>query len=220
MAPGAEGNVLQGHSTVRGSQHDPPLSAPGAIARRFWGDTPANGMPATSSRKHSPVNIMARPRTLRRAIASASAKMPRRLCPLGLTAGNCRDAEWATRPLSAPGALAPRFWGNAPANHMSVTSLREHSQPNQMARHRTLRRAVASASAKMPRRLYILGLTDREFIDAEYADTAYVGAGRPCKALLERRRTSRRRSSYCRKNLFCRKLKRFLHPSDFFGSLD
>jgi hypothetical protein len=46
---------------------------------------------------------------------------------------------------------------------------------------------MASASAKMPRRLYILGLTEREFIDAEYADTAYVGAGRPCKALLERR---------------------------------
>jgi hypothetical protein len=30
-------------------------------------------------------------------------------------------------------------------------------------------------------------LTDRQFRDAEYADTAYVGAGRPCKALLERR---------------------------------
>ena len=56
-----------------------------------------------------------------------------------------------------------------------------------MARHRSLRRAVASASAKMPRRLCILGLTDRKFRDAEYTDTAYVGAGRPCKALLERR---------------------------------
>jgi hypothetical protein len=70
---------------------------------------------------------------------------------------------------------------------MSVTSLREHSPPNQMARHRTLRRAVASASAIMPRRLCVLGLTDRKFRDAEYADTAYVGAGRPYKALLERR---------------------------------
>jgi hypothetical protein len=39
----------------------------------------------------------------------------------------------------------------------------------------------------MPRRLCILGLTDRKFRDAEYAYTAYVGAGRPSKALLERR---------------------------------
>ena len=129
-------------------------------------------------------------------MAPTSAKMPRRLCLLGLTAGKCRDAEWATRPLLAPGALAPRFWGNASANHMSVTSLREHSPPNQMARHRTLRRAVASASAKMPPRLCVLGLKDRKFRDAEYADTAYVGAGRPCKALLERRV----RKSYVRKD--------------------
>jgi len=34
-----------------------------------------------------------------------------------------------------------------------LTSLREHSPPNRMARHRTLRRATASASAKMPRTL-------------------------------------------------------------------
>ena len=33
------------------------------------------------------------------------------------------------------------------------------------------------------------------------------------------RRNNRRRSLYCRKFLFCRKLKKFLHPSDFFGSL-
>ena len=89
--------------------------------------------------------------------------------------------------MSAPGALAPRFWGNVSANHMFVTSLRGHSPPNQMARHLTLRRAVAWASAKMPRRLCIVGLTDSKFRDAEYADTAFVGAGRPCKALLERR---------------------------------
>jgi len=163
------------------------MSAPGALARRFWGDTFVNHMPAMASRKHSLPNTMARHRTLRRAMAPTSAKMPRRLCLLGLTAGKCRDAEWATRPLSAPGALAPRFWGNASANHMSVTSLRGHSTPNQMARHRTLRRAVASASAKMPRRLCILGLTDRKSRDAGYADTAYVGTGWPCKALLERR---------------------------------
>ena len=56
-----------------------------------------------------------------------------------------------TPPMSAPGGLARRFWSDASANHMSVTSLREHSLPNIMARHRTLRRAMAVASAKMPR---------------------------------------------------------------------
>jgi len=136
---------------------DATMLAPGALARHFWGDMSVNHMPAMASRKHSLPNTMARHRTLRRAMAPTSAKMPRRLCLLGLTAGKCRDAEWATRPLSAQGALAPRFWGNASANHMSVTSLREHSPPNQMARHRTLRRAVASASAKMPPRLCVLG---------------------------------------------------------------
>ena len=54
-----------------------------------------------------------------------------------------------TPPMSAPGGLARRFWSDASANHMSVTSLREYSPPNIMARHRTLRRAMASAS-KMP----------------------------------------------------------------------
>ena len=34
---------------------------------------------------------------------------------------------------------------------MPATSLRNHSPPNETARHRTLRRAMASASAKMPR---------------------------------------------------------------------
>jgi hypothetical protein len=52
----------------------PPTSAPGARARRLWGDAPANDMPATSSRKHSPLHIMAHHRTLRRAMASASRK--------------------------------------------------------------------------------------------------------------------------------------------------
>jgi len=68
--------VLQGHSTVRGSQHDPtpPMPAPGGLARRFWGNASANGMPATSSREHSPPNNMARHLTLRRAMASASAE--------------------------------------------------------------------------------------------------------------------------------------------------
>ena len=47
-----------------------------------------------------------------------------------------------TPPMSAPGGLARRFWGDASANHMS---LREHSAPNIMARHGTLRRATQCA---------------------------------------------------------------------------
>jgi len=45
-----------------------------------------------------------------------------------------------TRPMSAPGGLARRLWGYASA----------HVPHHNMARHRTLRRAMASASAKMP----------------------------------------------------------------------
>jgi hypothetical protein len=62
-----------------------------------------------------------------------------------------RKRVGTTPPMSAPGGLARRFWSDASANHMSVTSLRDHSPPNRMARHRTLRRATVSASAKMPR---------------------------------------------------------------------
>ena len=40
-----------------------------------------------------------------------------------------------TPPMSAPGGLARRFWSDASVNHMSVTSLREHSPSNIMARH-------------------------------------------------------------------------------------
>jgi len=54
-------------------------------------------------------------------------------------------------PMPAPGALARRFWGNASVNGMLAASSREHSSPNIMARHRSLRRATASSSAKMPR---------------------------------------------------------------------
>ena len=55
-----------------------------------------------------------------------------------------------TSPMSAPGGLARRLWGTASANEMPATSPRDHSPPNTMARHRTLRREMASASAKMP----------------------------------------------------------------------
>ena len=53
------------------------LSATGGLARRFCGDASADGMLATSSRDQSPCNTMARHQTLRRALASASAQMPR-----------------------------------------------------------------------------------------------------------------------------------------------
>jgi len=58
--------------------------------------------------------------------------------------------------MSAPGALARRFRGDASANYMPATSLRKHSTPNTTARHCTLRRAMASAAAKMPRKQCIL----------------------------------------------------------------
>jgi len=170
-----------------------PMSAPGGLARRFWGTASANGMPATSSRDQSLPNNTAPHRTLRRAMASASAKMPRRLCLLGLTdlkTGSSETANAPTPPMSAPGGLARRFWGAASANGMPATSSRDQSPPNNVAPHRTLRRAMASASAKMPRRLRLLGL-DRlqgwKFRAAVCADTAYVGARRPCTALLGQR---------------------------------
>jgi len=62
----------------------PPMPAPGAVVRCFRGVTSTNGMPATSSRNHSPANTRARHRAVRRATASASAKMLRRLCILGV----------------------------------------------------------------------------------------------------------------------------------------
>jgi len=102
----------------------PPMSAPGALARRLWGVASVNHMPATSPRDQSTPNKMARHRTLRRAVASATAKMPRRLCILGLTDQKCRDAKCATPPMSAPGGLARRFWGNASADGMPATSSR------------------------------------------------------------------------------------------------
>ena len=52
--------------------------------------------------------------------------------------------------MSAPGGLARSFWGDASANYMPAASLRKQSLPSNMVRHRTLRRAMASASAKMP----------------------------------------------------------------------
>ena len=139
---------------------------------------------------YRPPNNMARDRTLRRAMTTASAKMPRRWCiRLGVMTDRSSETQNApTPPMSAPGGLARRLWDHASANHMPATSMRRHSPPNNMALCRTLRRAMASASAKMPRRLCILGvMTDRKFRDTECADIAYVGASRPCTALLGRR---------------------------------
>jgi len=101
------------------------MSAPGGLARRFWGTASAYQIPATSWRRHSPPDTMARHRYLRRAVASASAKMPWRMCPLGLTdlkSGSSETANAPTPPMSAPGGLAWRFWGTASANQMPATS--------------------------------------------------------------------------------------------------
>jgi len=70
-----------------------------------------------------------------------------------LTERKCRDAGICCQ----PGGLARRLWGAASANVMPATSSRDQSPPNTMACHRTLRRAVASASAKMPRRRVFWG---------------------------------------------------------------
>ena len=82
-----------------------------------------------------------------------------------------------TPPLSMPGDLARRFWEDAPVNDVPATSLCRHSQPIHMARHQTLRRAMASTSAKMPRRL-----KDQLFqraVKCRNADTIYFGARPP-----------------------------------------
>jgi hypothetical protein len=42
--------------------------------------------------------------------------------------------------LSAPGGLARRFCGDAWLHDLFVTLLRNHSRPDNLARHRTLRR--------------------------------------------------------------------------------
>ena len=132
----------------------PPMSAPAALARRFWGDASANHMPATSLRRHSPPNTMARPRTVRCAMASAAAQLPRRSCTLSggyLNERKFRDADICRRHAALQGS------SGATHPHMICPQLRNHSPPNQMARHQTLRRAMASASAKMPRRRVIWG---------------------------------------------------------------
>jgi len=129
----------------------PPMPASGALARRFWGDASVDCLPATSSRDQSPPKRMARHPTLRRETASAPAKMPRRLCILGvMTRQEVQRLRMRHTTTSAPGALARRFWGNASVNGMSATSSRQHSTVTNMARHRTLPRAMPSASAKMP----------------------------------------------------------------------
>ena len=77
MAPGAEGNVLQGHSTVRGSQHHTTSAGARRPCTALMGDASVNVMPALSLRDQSTPNSMARHRTLRRETTSASPKMPR-----------------------------------------------------------------------------------------------------------------------------------------------
>ena len=130
---------------------DTPLSAPAGLARRFCGDASVDAMSVTSLRKHSPPNTMARHRTFRHAMTSASAKMPRRLCILGVvTDRKLRDTERTDATLSAPGGPARHFWADASVNYMSATALRQHSHPHKIACHRTLRRTMALyASAEL-----------------------------------------------------------------------
>jgi len=137
-----------------------------------------NGIPATSSRDQSPSNNMARHRTLRRAMPSASAKMPRRMYTLRVMTTGSSQRQNAPIPLmSAPGGLARRLWSDASANHMSVSLLCEHSPPNIMARHGTLRRAMPSASAKMPRTCFSVSVRDASCHSARRALPPTVGGG-------------------------------------------
>ena len=73
----------------------PPMPAPGGHARRIWGDAFANGMPATSSRKHSPPTNGASPKFTARYGVSVSENAAK-IVPAGvlnLTDWNCRDVE-------------------------------------------------------------------------------------------------------------------------------
>jgi hypothetical protein len=134
------------------------MSASGGLARRLWGTASTNGMPATSCRDQTLPNNLAPHRTLRRTIAPVLAKMPRRLGPLSLTdlkTGSAGTANAPTPPMSASGA---------PRSQMKCPQRRRHSPPISMSPHRTLQRAMALVSAKMPRRgLSVnLGLSVRE----------------------------------------------------------
>jgi len=69
-----------------------------------------------------------------------------------------------------------------------ATSSRDQAPPNKMARHPTLRRETASALAKMQRRLCILGVMIRQEVQrSRMRAHHYVGARRPCTALLGQR---------------------------------
>jgi hypothetical protein len=94
---------------------------------------------------------MARHRTLRREGVGVSEDAAKIVYSGADMTGSSERQSAQTPPMSASGVLARRFCGDASENHMSVTPLRERSLPIIMARYRTLRRATASASAKMPR---------------------------------------------------------------------
>ena len=98
--------------------------------------------------------------------------------------GGCENTRSSERqnaptpPMSAPGGLARRFWGDASANHMSVTSLREHALPNIMGHHRRLRRATPSAETMRERRQTAQALFRTKKKVGLFLDTA-TGCGRP-----------------------------------------
>ena len=80
--------------------------------------------------------------------------------------GKFRDCECDHTTTSAPGALARRCWVKASVNEIPATSSRDQSPPKRLARHPSLRRETASASAKMPRRLCILAVRATGLIKA------------------------------------------------------
>jgi hypothetical protein len=108
-------------------------------------------MPARSSRDQSPPNNRARHLTFHPTWRRRRRRC-RRDCVFWVWQTKSPETQRApTPPMSAPYGLARRFWGNASGNAMPAWSARDQSPPHYMARYRTLWRAVASASAKMPR---------------------------------------------------------------------
>jgi hypothetical protein len=79
-------------------------------------------------------------------------KMPRRSCILGVkTTHKVQRERVDTAYVNAGWSCKAFLMRRVRASYVSVTWLREHSPPSIMARHRSLRRAMASASVKMPR---------------------------------------------------------------------
>jgi hypothetical protein len=120
------------------------MSAPGALARRFWGAASVHRMLATSLRKHSPPSTIARHGTLRPQWRWRQQRC-REDCVLFVFWWFSDRVEVQRRccqPAALQGASRPHMI--CPQHRCAIT-------------HRTLRRAMTSASAKMPRRRFFWG---------------------------------------------------------------